>query len=201
MNKFRVTTQRSVAEPGTRDTALRIEFVEPRGMVAGSKRGYRTRADSMGYRLGRTFAALLIAVLGTQFEARAADISSYAFVNDDGTLRIRGKTIHLYGILIPPTDETCQFFVRPPECGSRAALALEFKIGTSFVACDVLGKGRYPSLIATCYVGDVDLAAYLLERGWAAALPEAPPLYGVLEKVARSRGIGMWGFPIGDVIR
>ena len=34
-------------------------------------------------------------------EVMAEELTSYAFVNDDATLRIKKKTIHLYGIHIP----------------------------------------------------------------------------------------------------
>lgn len=133
--------------------------------------------------------------------AEAWDLSSYAFVNDDGSLRIRGKTIHLFGIIIPPTDRSCQSFVRPVICGSRAALALDFKIGVNFVHCDVRGENPDRSLIAFCQVDDDDLAAYLLRQGWAAAAPDGPPEYAVLERIARHRGIGVWGIPLDGFIR
>jgi len=129
------------------------------------------------------------------------DISSYAFVNDDGTLRIRGRKIHLFGIYIPPTNTICRSFTRPVECAPRAALALDFKIGADFVRCDIKGKNADASLVAVCRANGEDLAAYLLQRGWAAALPKAPPEYAILERIARSRGLGVWGIPVDNVIR
>jgi endonuclease YncB( thermonuclease family) len=131
----------------------------------------------------------------------SAGISSYAFVNDDGTLRIRGRTIHLFGIYIPPTNTLCRSFTRPVQCAPRAALALDFKIGADFVHCDIKRKNQDGSFTAVCRANGEDLAGYLLQRGWAAALPEAPPEYAVLERIARSRGLGVWGFPVDNVIR
>ena len=136
----------------------------------------------------------------------AREISSYAFINDDGTLRIKRKTFHLYGIHIPQTGNHCNTNLRPPVCGSRAALALEFKI-QSFVRCEIIEENADGSLVGWCRVnvshsneGD-DLSAYLLERGWAVALPDAPVEYQALEKIAYRRGFGMWGFQIDSVIR
>ncbi|HVK56558.1 MAG TPA: hypothetical protein VM532_16205, partial [Burkholderiales bacterium] len=63
------------------------------------------------------------------------EISSYAFVQEDGALRVSGNVIHLYGIYIPPTGHTCYTFIRPMPCGTRASLALDFKIGVEFVHC------------------------------------------------------------------
>lgn len=125
----------------------------------------------------------------------AADISSYAIVEHDGTLRVDGRTIHLYGIHIPPTGESCRTNERPVRCSSRAALALEFKI-QGFVRCSPRGRFDDGSIAAVCLADNVDLSAYLLERGWALALPDAPFEYQALERIAQQRQLGVWGFPV-----
>lgn len=123
----------------------------------------------------------------------AADLSSYAFVNDDGTLRVRNQTVHLYGIIIPALDQGCAGAVSPVECAPRdAALALKFKVGVNFVDCAIKERQPDSSVTAVCTVNDQDLAAWLIQQGWAAAAPNAPPEYDVLEKIARRRGVGMW---------
>jgi endonuclease YncB( thermonuclease family) len=130
----------------------------------------------------------------------AREIVSYAFVQDDGTLVVRGKTIHLFGIYVPPTGRTCRTYIRPVQCGSRAALALKFKIGANFVHCDMVHQNEDGSLTAVCRVDGEDLSAYLLSYGWAVALPDAPIEYKALEKIARHKDLGVWGF-YGDVIQ
>lgn len=102
--------------------------------------------------------------------ANAREISSYAFVNDDGSLRVKRETIHLYSIHIPGTGRDCRTNLIPPVCGSRAALALDFKI-KRFVKCQIIDENTDGSLAGICRVnyskfddGD-DLSAYLLERG------------------------------------
>ena len=144
-------------------------------------------------------AIFLAVTLLSSAQVFAREITSYAFVNDDGTLRIKRKTIHLYGIHIPRTSNNCRTNQDPPFCGSRAALALEFK-AKRFVRCEIINENPDRSLIGLCRVNygrfdeGEDLSAYLLERGWAVALPDAPIEYQTLEKIARSRGIGVWGF-------
>jgi len=131
----------------------------------------------------------------------AQSFSSYAFINDNGTLRINKKTVHLYGIHIPKTSENCRTSQRPPVCLQRAALALDFKIN-SFVRCELISENPDGSRTGQCFVNysnfdeGEDLSAYLLERGWAVALPDAPIEYITLEKIARSRGMGVWGIAI-----
>jgi len=142
--------------------------------------------------------------LWTANSVAAQTLYSYAFINEDATLRISGRTIHLYGIHIPSTGKTCKFFFNPPLCGSRAAVALKFKI-QGFVHCEIIEKNRDRSVIALCRVnrsafdeGD-DLSAYLLKQGWALALPNAPFEYHALEKVSRHRDQGLWGFPVDNI--
>jgi len=145
---------------------------------------------------------LLTALILLLFNPAIAEtFSSYAFVNDDGTLRIKKKNIHLYGIHIPSTSKNCRTNQHPPVCGERAALALEFKI-KSFIRCEIKSENPNGSLTGQCFANysnfeeGEDLSAYLLERGWAVALPDAPIDYHTLEKIARSRGMGVWGIAI-----
>ena len=138
--------------------------------------------------------------------ATAYEISSYAKVNEDGTLRIKNKTIRLYGIHIPKSSRTCDQNRRPPVCGSRASVALDFKI-QGFVRCELMGENDDGSYNGRCRVkassfsDGEDLSAYLLEKGWAVALPDAPIEYQAQEKIARTRQIGMWGFPVDRIVR
>ena len=136
----------------------------------------------------------------------AREISSYAAVNEDGTLRISGKTVHLYGIYIPDTNQTCSRNRNPPVCGSRAVLALELKID-GFVRCKIINSNDDGSVVGWCRVkasqfdeGE-DLSAYLLQKGWAVALPDGPFEYHTLEKIARSRQFGVWGTTVDNIVR
>lgn len=136
----------------------------------------------------------------------AYEISSYARVNDDGSLRIKGKTVHLQGIYIPDSGSTCSRNRNPPVCGTRAAVALDFKID-GFVRCEITDRNEDGSVVGRCRVkaghfsDGEDLSAYLLEKGWAVALPNASIEYQTLEKIARSRQFGMWGIPVDNVRR
>ena len=129
---------------------------------------------------------------------QAAEFQSYARVNDDGSLEVGRRTVHLYGIHIPRTDRVCRRSIRPVRCAPRAALALDFKIDT-FVRCERKARRPDRSIVGQCWVDDEDLSAYLLARGWAAALPDAPVEYQVLERIARHRGLGVWGLPLGEL--
>lgn len=141
---------------------------------------------------------------GWSVPASALELSSYALINEDGSLRISGRTIRLRGIYIPDTPRTCRSNRRPLVCGSRASLALDFKID-GFVRCEITDRFADGSLEGWCRVNagpfdeGEDLSAYLLQQGWAVALPTASFEYQTLEKIARSRGFGVWGIAVDRV--
>ena len=147
--------------------------------------------------------ALIVALL-LPGAANAREIVSSARVNEDASLRISGKTIRLAGIHIPDTNRTCKNYRSPPVCGSRAVVALEFKID-GFVRCEIISENTDKSLNGVCRVKSCsfdegeDLAAYLLAKGWAVALPDASIEYQTLEKIARTRGFGVWGMPVDNI--
>ncbi len=147
--------------------------------------------------------ALLLAVFG---QSVGAAVVGAALVKEDASLQVKGRTIRLFGIYIPPTGRSCQSIFVPIRCGSRAALALDFKI-QGFVHCEERARHTDGSLIALCRVNrnafseGEDLSAYLISLGWAAALPDAPYEYSVMEDIARQRGLGVWGFPADSIQR
>jgi len=152
----------------------------------------------------QTLAILCLALAcGT---AVSRELHSYALVQEDASLQIKGKRVHLYGIYLPDTGRHCRSNIRPVWCASRAALALDFRI-QGFVHCYPQTKNADNSLNAICYVDrgpfddGKDLAAYLLEQGWALALPDAPFDYHALERIARHNHRGVWGFPVDSVTR
>ena len=143
---------------------------------------------------------LLTIVLGLWSPAgRPADLVSYASVREDGSLLVRGRTVRLYGVYIPPTERTCQTFLSPVRCAPRAVLQLDFKIGSRFVHCDRQARSSDGSVSAICRVNGEDLGAWLLSQGWALATPDAPFEYHALERIARSRQVGVWGFAVDAV--
>jgi endonuclease YncB( thermonuclease family) len=150
---------------------------------------------------------VLTGTLGLSVVAEASDIVSYAIVQDDGSLRVRGKTIRLFGVYMPPTERGCRSDFRPPLCGNRSVRALKLKI-RGFVRCAPQADLSDGSLSAVCYVdGDsvadppVDLGAWLIEQGLAVAGPGAPFEYQTLERIAQVNRRGVWGLQVDQIIR
>ena len=135
----------------------------------------------------------MLCALGTA-PARA-ELSSYAIVEPDASLTVDGRRLRLYGIYVPSTPQTCRTYVLPVACGPRAVLALDAKIGPEFVLCEERARLPDGSTSALCRLNGEDLSAWMLEQGWAIATPGAPFEYQALEKIARSRQLGVWGVP------
>jgi endonuclease YncB( thermonuclease family) len=153
-------------------------------------------------RAGEGAAAILVAAALATTPAQPAsadEFRSYANVQDDGTLLVQGKLVRLYGIYIPQQGQFCEQQLRPTRCGTRAAVALEFKI-QGFVTCREMGFYDDGSVSAICWTrrgsfdeGE-DLGAYLVTQGLALAGPDAPFEYRALERIAEANGVGVWGF-------
>jgi endonuclease YncB( thermonuclease family) len=152
----------------------------------------------------------LLLVLGIALASQAgaaAVIESYAIVQDDATLRVRGQTIRLYGVYVADLRPFCDSTFRPTRCQTRAAVALASRI-QGFVRC--VPQVRYDdrSIGAFCSVRGtgtpsrrIDLGGWLIEQGWAVALPQAPFAYHKLEEIAKANRRGVWGFQADRIIR
>jgi endonuclease YncB( thermonuclease family) len=150
--------------------------------------------------------ALLLLGMTVAQGAAAADIVSYAIVQDDATLRVRGKTIRLHGIYVVDNRSFCDSTFRPVRCQTRASVALASRI-QGFVRCVPQVKYDDHSLGAFCSVNgtgtpprQIDLGAYLIEQGWAVALPQAPFAYHTLQEIAKVNRRGVWGFQADQII-
>ena len=149
-------------------------------------------------------ALLLVLALSTSPAAKAAEIVGAATVLTDGSLRVHGSWVRLYGIYIPPSGQRCATFISPARCGSRAALALDNRI-QGFVFCHSVHGNSDGSVSAVCfnrrtfYDAGEDLALFLVSRGLALALPGAPFEYVAFERVAQTRQLGIWGFSVDAI--
>jgi endonuclease YncB( thermonuclease family) len=146
-------------------------------------------------------AGAALALATSQSAVANGEISGFAIVQENSALKLSGALIYLYGIYVPPTEQSCYTFVRPPPCGPRASLALDFKTSGHFVHCWPVAANPDGSLVARCSSEGEDLSAWMLQQGWAVALPDAPMEYQALERIAQAKGIGIWGFPVDLIHR
>jgi hypothetical protein len=137
--------------------------------------------------------------------AAAADaIVGHALVRSDGSLLIKNRVVVLFGVYQPPSERECRDWDNPVRCDSRTVLALDFNV-RGFVTCYPKGEDEERRIHAICYVGrtgldsGTDLGASLIQGGWALALPNAPFEYHAMERIAQTRGLGLWGNLVDSV--
>ena len=125
-------------------------------------------------------------------------LDGLAIVQDDGSLRVGGETVYLYGVYIPQYQRTCTSVINPTRCAASPVLVLNSLVD-GFVRCEIVREGR-DALEGICtqagrklFGPREDIAATMISRGWALAAEYAPPQYRALESLAKSREIGLWG--------
>jgi len=148
--------------------------------------------------LGRQIWCSLILLVTAALDCQAFEVSGNPVVGTDGSLRVRGHTLRLWGVEWLNTATPCVGDERPPACGMRAVRALE-QVSDGFVRCRTEVRQRDASYQARCFTDyrgpgpALDLAAYLLSRGWVLAASDAPPAYRAMERGAREHRLGIWG--------
>ncbi|MGH2340029.1 thermonuclease family protein [Segnochrobactraceae bacterium EtOH-i3] len=113
-----------------------------------------------------------------------------------GQLRAGKQTVHLSGIRSPQLDKVCRDESgRLWPCGVQARSALRAFIGSRRVSCTPpvpLADGRPDESVASCSLGEQDLAEWLIAQGWAEPGDDAPENFSALADEARERHAGLW---------
>jgi endonuclease YncB( thermonuclease family) len=141
----------------------------------------------------RRVALLTVLALAVPSVVHAEELIGRATVVDGDTLGIRDQKIRLHGIDAPEASQRC---TRPSgeewRCGQKAALALSEKIGHRNVRCEGIKRDRWGRLIAVCFLGNQDLNAWLVQRGWAVAYRKYSNDYVEQEDRAQKAKLGVW---------
>ena len=138
--------------------------------------------------------AVLVALLALTSPAAGQGIIGQATVIDGDTLEIHGQRIRLWGIDAPESAQLCRGSdSKPFRCGSAAALALSDHIGGHTVTCSPKATDRYRRTVAICFVGDVELARWLVGLGLAIDWPHySHGAYSADQANASSSDAGIW---------
>lgn len=122
-------------------------------------------------------------------------ITGVATVIDGDTIEIQGHRIRLHGIDAPESSQWCTdeggSTVR---CGQQAALVLDSLLQRQNCRFEVLDTDRYGRAVATCYVGETNVNAWLVREGWALAYRKYSEDYVSAEQQAQSGGRGIWQY-------
>ena len=110
-------------------------------------------------------------------------------------LRIRGLNIKLFGIDAPDRKQTCaDHFGNSYSCGAEAVIWLQNWLNNREVTCHILGDIENSWATGSCFVEDnkYDVAAVVVNAGWAVAYTQNTKVYVPYEKQARENSRGLW---------
>lgn len=144
-------------------------------------------------------AVLLLATLACTASARAQDAvpaSGPAIVLDASHLAVADRRFKLYGIDAPDVDETCENAKRKEyPCGVEAREALVKLVTRQEITCRPRGPNQINEMLATCTLGQTDLAGAMIDAGWAIADRARTLYYEKAEEKARTTKHGLWQGP------
>lgn len=123
-------------------------------------------------------------------------ITGTARVIDGDTIEVAGTRIRLEGIDAPETAQTCE---RAPvsgggrwNCGYEATRFLVDLIRSNALECVSKGNDAYGRMLATCFLGPIDINAEMVRRGYAWAFVKYSAVYAAEEATARAARTGIW---------
>ncbi len=110
-----------------------------------------------------------------------------------GRIEAKGYRIVLAGIEPVDAAEECSFEGASWGCGMGARTAFRAFLRGRSVDCVVPPEPGQEVIVAPCTVGNEDISEWLVENGWARALPDSD--YVALGETAVEAGKGMFGKP------
>ena len=124
---------------------------------------------------------------------RFSVLSGHPHVVDAETLAFVDGTVKLEGVDAPEPFQTCQDALdRVYQCGAAATAALRTLIMGQAVTCSYEHKDRFGRALGICHTGQIDLAAWLVENGYAVTYRTGSEQYQPQENIARRLRKGIW---------
>ncbi|MDQ0509940.1 thermonuclease family protein [Ancylobacter amanitiformis] len=142
-------------------------------------------------RLSILFAVVLvgIALLVQHF---VPPLTGAVRVADGDSLEVAGERVRLGGIDAPELHQSCGPAGKGWACGEKAKAALVALVRDADIRCRPVDEDRYARAVSVCEVDGQDIAARLVEQGWAVATGLS---YRREQSAARTAGRGIWSGP------
>ncbi len=139
------------------------------------------------------FVRLLLAGWLFALPADASEFSGTARIVDGDTLNVGGQKIRIEGIDAFETSQSC-FDANGGEwqCGQAGTAYLLKLTRGKAIRCSGGSYDGYDRLIATCFAGQVNLGAAMVESGLALVFAKFSDTFVAQEQTARSEKSGVW---------
>jgi len=128
-------------------------------------------------------------------KAAASMRITQAGVKPDGAIVGEGGSVRLYGVAFPEAKRVCKTAAGESwPCGRRAYITLHNRIAAETVSCEPRADADPPA--ADCFIGDLNLAAWILGQGLARlAADVSDEALVAAEAAARKARLGLWDEP------
>lgn len=184
------------ALPSAPEGGVRLPEVSPRVLYAGGAIAALAAAFAAGAWLtpwsaspGSSRAVETASTAGQ----KARHVEGRAIAKTGDTLRVDGTTVKLAGIEAPDRDQSCQRVgARAWPCGRAAAEALAKLVRGKDISCDLGKLDGAGNQLATCRLGDADIADQLVRNGHVFADTGLFATYASAESAARNAKSGVW---------
>jgi endonuclease YncB( thermonuclease family) len=128
--------------------------------------------------------------------AGAGTLTGTATVIDGDTMKVGKVTVRINGIDAAELGQKCNLQAGGKwACDEAAADRLAELVQGESVECEALGNDPHGRIIATCFVGGIDVGRQLVEDGLAWAFIRYDDVYAKLEAVVSGAAIGIWQHP------
>ncbi len=109
------------------------------------------------------------------------------------TLVMGDQIIRMYGIAAPDIKQNCAARDgRGYRCGQQSAKWLSDWLLDNQVECHIIKDDGQGSLIGVCLIGQYDIAAAIVNAGWAVAYPQETQVYQAYQEQASVNRRGLW---------
>lgn len=115
-----------------------------------------------------------------------------AEVVEGHTLNLNGFRVRLQGIDAPGIKQQCIRRGAAYACGAESAEVLRALVTGKEIQCRLDAMDQYGRDLVTCFIGEIDVNQYMVEKGHAVAYRGYLPAYEAAEERARLGKHGMW---------
>ncbi len=120
-------------------------------------------------------------------------ISSISRVISGDTLTLNGRIVKLFGVAAPDISQTCaDGSGRGYKCGQQSVSWLSGWLADHEVKCHIINEDEKGLLTGVCMLGPYDIAAALINAGWAVADTKQTQIYIPYQNQALTNRRGLW---------